>query len=78
MADDPLPLADRRKAYWSIEDVAAYWGVKPKTVREYRVRPGALPPADETFGRSPVWKPETIIGFQRPGRGARTDLKDGQ
>jgi hypothetical protein len=33
-----------------------------------------LPPADRTFSRSPVWKPATIIGFQRIGQGTRTDL----
>ncbi|WP_344968237.1 hypothetical protein [Salinactinospora qingdaonensis] len=34
-------------------------------------RPGDFPPPDQTFGRSPVWLPETIDRWatNRPGRG---------
>lgn len=74
---DELPLADPRKAYWTIADVAAYLGIKEETVRTYRKR-GWLPKEDDKFGQSPVWKPETIINFKRPGQGARTDLKGDQ
>ena len=36
------------------------------------IRPGDLPPPDETYGRSPVWKLSTIKKYMhdRPGRGA--------
>jgi hypothetical protein len=36
------------------------------------IRPGDLPPPDDVYGRSPVWKLSTIERFvrQRPGRGA--------
>lgn len=61
--------------YWTIADVAAHWGVSEQTIRAYRSRGrGELPPPDKTFGRSPVWKPATIVGFQRLGQGTRTDL----
>lgn len=67
--------ADPDADYWTIEDVAAHWNVKPETVRSYRSRKkGELPDADRKVGRTPVWYPATIINFQRPGRGARTDL----
>lgn len=67
---------DPSKLYWDIKDVAAYWDVKPKTIREYRSRGrGELPKEDDTLGHSPVWKPATIINFTRSRR-ARTDLKE--
>ncbi len=70
-------VADPTKDYWTLHDVADHWDVSYNTVRTYRSRNrGELPPPDATFGRSPVWKPQTIITFQRPGQGARTDLKD--
>lgn len=68
--------ADPADDYWTIDNVAAYWHVAPQTIRTYRSRRrGELPEPDRMFGRSPVWRPSTIIEFQRPGRGARTDLK---
>jgi hypothetical protein len=70
-AEKPDPNAD----YWTLQDIAAYWGVEYESVRRYRNRPGKLPPQDETFGRSPVWRPATVIGWQRPRQGARTDLQ---
>lgn len=61
--------------YWTTADVAEYWGVTVQTIRTYRSRKrGELPEPDRIFGRSPAWKPATIINFQRPGQGARTDL----
>lgn len=68
-------MADPNADYWTIADVAEHWGVSEQTVRAYRSRGrGELPPADKTYGRSPVWRPATIIGFQRLGQGTRTDL----
>ncbi|WP_179889935.1 MULTISPECIES: helix-turn-helix transcriptional regulator [unclassified Streptomyces] len=70
-------MADLNADYWTVEDIANHWGVTVQTVRSYRSRKrGELPEPDKMFGRSPVWRPSTIIEFQRPGRGARTDLKD--
>lgn len=68
-------MADPNADYWTINDVAEYWGVTPQTIRTYRSRRrGELPEPDAVFGRSPVWKPKTIIDFERPGQGKRTDL----
>lgn len=68
-------MADPTADYWTIADVADHWGISPQTVRTYRSRGrGELPEPDRVFGRSPVWKPKTILEFERPGQGARTDL----
>ena len=68
-------VADPNADYWTVADIAEYWHVAPQTVRTYRSRKrGELPEPDNVFGRSPVWKPATIINFVRPGQGARTDL----
>lgn len=68
-------MADPNADYWTVKDIAEHWGVTPQTVRTYRSRKrGELPEPDNVFGRSPVWKPATIINFERPGQGARTDL----
>ncbi|MFJ8783157.1 helix-turn-helix transcriptional regulator [Streptomyces sp. NPDC102476] len=70
------PMADPNADYWTVDEVADHWGVAPQTIRTYRSRKrGELPEPDRMFGRSPVWRPKTIIEFQRPGQGARTDLK---
>ena len=69
--------ADSNADYWTVADIAEHWGVTPQTIRTYRSRKrGELPEPDNVFGRSPVWKPATIINFQRPGQGARTDLAE--
>jgi hypothetical protein len=72
-------MADPNADYWTVADIADHWGVTPATVRTYRSRKrGELPEPDKVFGRSPVWKPATILNFQRPGQGARTDLKSSE
>lgn len=69
-------MADPDADYWTIADVAEHWGVSEATIRTYRSRNrGELPPEDRVFGRSPAWKPATILGFARPGQGKRTDLE---
>jgi hypothetical protein len=69
------PMADPNADYWTVADIAEHWGVTPQTIRTYRSRKrGELPEPDNVFGRSPVWKPSTILNFERPGQGARTDL----
>jgi hypothetical protein len=71
-----LPLGDPAKPYWTMDDIAAYWHTKPKTIRTYRSRGrGELPPEDRMIGRVPVWRPSTIIDFKRLGQGTRTDLR---
>ncbi|TDU05012.1 hypothetical protein EDD99_3498 [Streptomyces sp. 846.5] len=69
-------MADPNADYWTVSDIAEHWGVSPQTIRSYRSRGrGELPKEDRVFGRSPAWRPATIINFVRPGQGARTDLK---
>lgn len=69
-------LGDPAKDWWTLDDIAAHWGVKKATLHSYRSRDrGELPAADEMLGRTPVWRPATITGFTRPGQGARTDLQ---
>jgi predicted DNA-binding transcriptional regulator AlpA len=68
-------MADPDADYWTIADVADQWGVSEATIRTYRSRNrGELPPEDKIFGRSPAWRPATILNFARPGQGRRTDL----
>lgn len=75
MPDQPA-TPDPGDDYWTMAEIAAYWGIEYESVRKYRTRGrGELPPEDKLFGRSPVWKPATIIAHPRPGRGARTDLQ---
>lgn len=67
----PDPDAD----YWTMADIAEYLGVKLRSVHTYRLRgqkgePGGLPQEDKVLGRTPVWKPATILGWERPGQGA--------
>ena len=70
-------MADPNAEYWTVTEIAEHWGVKVPTIRAYRSRNrGELPEPDRVYGRTPLWKPATIIGFERPGQGARTDLRD--
>jgi len=77
MADPTKRLADPRAREWTMEDIAAYWNVDVGTIRDYRYQTGRrppglpplLPPHDRMIGRTPVWYPQTITGFKRPGRG---------
>ncbi|MFJ9420710.1 helix-turn-helix transcriptional regulator [Streptomyces sp. NPDC101249] len=70
-------MADPDAEYWTVDDIAEHWSVKVGTVRSYRSRKkGELPEPDQVYGRTPLWKPSTIIDFKRPGQGARTDLSD--
>jgi predicted DNA-binding transcriptional regulator AlpA len=45
--------------WWTVDQVAAYLGVGPSTVTSYRAR-GQMPAPDRYFGRTPVWRAETI------------------
>jgi hypothetical protein len=59
---------------WTTADVAEHLGVAVGTVRSYAAR-GQMPPPDGVLGRTPWWWAATIRGWQRPGRGSRTDLR---
>ena len=75
--DKGAGVADPNAEYWTVAEIAEHWGVKVPTIRAYRSRKrGELPEPDQIYGRTPLWKPATIIGFERPGQGARTDLHD--
>ena len=71
-------MADPDAEWWTMADIAEHWGVEPGTIQDYRNQTrhprrdgqaAKLPPEDSKFGRTPVWRPETIISFKRPGRG---------
>jgi predicted DNA-binding transcriptional regulator AlpA len=65
---EPDPEID----FWVTSDVAAYLGVSISTVSTYKSR-DQMPPPDRTFGRTPAWRPATIIEWHetRPGHGGR-------
>lgn len=81
MVDKDAPLGDPGAEWWTLDDVAAYLGVKKATARRYRMPDrgkGSLPREDRMFGRTPAWRPATVIAWNergRPGPGARTDLE---
>ncbi len=59
--------------YLSRKEFAERIGVTPGTLSRYK-----LPPPDGMVGGDRGWLPETIDAWQaaRPGRGARTDLRN--
>lgn len=58
---------------WTHDDIAAHLGVKPHSVRRYRVRDSTFPAPDGYVGRTPWWRPEVIVAWAaaRPGRTGR-------
>ena len=72
----PDPSAE----WWTTSEVAAYLGLRVATVSSYRMR-GQMPEPDMTIGRTHVWRPSTIIAWQkarpRPGVGGRPVADDG-
>lgn len=71
-------LADPSALFWTMDDIAAHWGIKPGTVRDYRYktehrRAGRGPllpdPLPDKVGINPVWRPADVINFRRRGRG---------
>ncbi|RCG19161.1 hypothetical protein DQ384_38085 [Sphaerisporangium album] len=50
-------------------DIARHLGIGVRSVRTYRTAK-ILPKEDRMIGRTPVWRPSTITGWQRPGQGA--------
>ena len=67
-----MPDPDPRADWWVPDDVAAYLGVSASTVASYKSR-GQMPEPERHFGRTPVWRPRTIIDWHdnRPGHGGR-------
>lgn len=67
-AEGPAVMSDAD--FVDLAGVASLLNVSYSTVRTYRVK-GQLPPADRMYGRTPVWRPETIRTWAatRPGQG---------
>ncbi len=67
-----MPQPDPTADWWVPEDVAAYLDVTANTVASYKAR-GQMPEPDRLFGRTPAWRPATIIEWheRRPGHGGR-------
>jgi hypothetical protein len=59
-----LPLPDPDADWWVTDEVAAYLDVDPGTVRGFLAR-GEMPMWERKFGRSNVWRPATIIEWDR-------------
>lgn len=59
---------------WVINDIAAFLGIKPSTLRAYITR-GDFPPPDgrEPLSGKPYWNNSTVINYRRPGRGHTRD-----
>jgi predicted DNA-binding transcriptional regulator AlpA len=69
-----MTAPDPDAEWWTTSDVAAYLGVQVATVSGYRNR-GQMPEPDMTLGRTPAWRPASIIEWHasrpRPGVGGR-------
>jgi hypothetical protein len=63
---------DAALGWWTTLEVAEHCGISRESVRAYVSR-GILPPPDAKVGRTPTWRPETIITAHasRRGRGWR-------
>lgn len=59
---------------WTRFQCADHWGIKPDTWSGYVTR-GQAPAPARHVGRTPVWDAETVRTWNRPGSGARTDLR---
>lgn len=51
-----------------VTDIADRFGINPSTVRSYNTR-HQMPQPDGYDKHGPWWLPETIDGWDRPGRG---------
>lgn len=58
------------------KEMAELAGVRPNTLRRYRVE-GRLPPPDVLLADRPRWRLSTFTAWMesRPGPGTRTDLR---
>ncbi len=75
MTVDAPPRYERVDTGLTVAQVAEYLGLSVRTVQTYRTD-GRMPPAT-MIGRTPTWTRAQIDQWQsnRPGRGARTDLR---
>ena len=70
--DATQPGPDAALGWWTTLEVAEHCGISRESVRAYVSR-GILPPPDAKVGRTPTWRPQTIITAHasRRGRGWR-------
>lgn len=63
---------------WTAAECAEAAGCTQSTWRAYVGREQAPKPLDKKIGRSNVWSADEVRAWaaSRPGRGARTDLRD--
>ena len=75
---DPQPTAHALEVFMDLADIARLWALDPGTVRRYK-HENRLPEPDVAVGtgqgRRYGWRTEAVHATQRPGRGARTDLR---
>ncbi len=68
--DACMAKVDPALQWWTTTDVATFLGVRVGTVSSYRKR-GQMPAPDQTYGRTHLWRPETIIDWHRSRPRAR-------
>lgn len=51
----------------TVTEIAAELGLSPSTLTAYRAR-GRMPEPDEQYGRTPLWKQETIRRWRATSR----------
>lgn len=56
--------------YWTIRQVAEFLGITESSVSAYNST-GEMPAPDKRYGRTPLWRPETIREWHasRPRKG---------
>jgi predicted DNA-binding transcriptional regulator AlpA len=59
MSRDTDPAAELPSDWWTASDCAAFLGITRSTWAAYVSR-GQAPESERMFGRSPVWRPETV------------------
>jgi len=66
--------AEVRRDQWTAADVSRYLEIQPTNVKRYLAL-GLLPAPDSRYGRTNLWRPETIIGWHtnRPRNGGRAE-----
>lgn len=66
MSDELLDLAAVAARYnWTVGTARAFHGRSNRRRREGTDVPWDLPPADERFGQSPVWRASTLDAWDR-------------
>lgn len=69
MENDAAPAEE-----WTVRQCADHLGIQPGTWRSYVARGQAPKPTRHLDQRTPLWSAAEVRAWQRPGRGARTDL----